>query len=205
MDKASGAADTRIGRRVMLKAGAALAAVGPAVLHGGHAEAQPSASRATARFAYVGAFTTPERKGHGGGINVYRVDPASGAWMHEQLLEIANPSFLTLDRAQRFLYSVHADLEEVSAYAIDKQNGHITALDRQSCGGVIIDFFVDPAMRRHGIGRRLIEAVAKEARAGGSIELVWAVYRANGLAYAFYESLGAEHITDLTLMRLRLK
>jgi GNAT superfamily N-acetyltransferase len=77
--------------------------------------------------------------------------------------------------------------------------------DRSAPITMLIDFFVDPAMRRHGIGRRLIEAVAKEARAGGSIELVWAVYRANGLAYAFYESLGAEHITDLTLMRLRLK
>src|ERR1700746_2429487 len=51
------------------------------------------------------------------------------------LLEIVNPSFLTLDRAQRFIYSVRADLDEVSAYAIDKQNGHITALTRQSCGG----------------------------------------------------------------------
>jgi len=61
--------------------------------------------------------------------------PTSGAWNHEQLLEIANPTFQTLDRAQRFLYSVHADLEEVSAYAIDKRNGRITALNRQSCGG----------------------------------------------------------------------
>ena len=86
-------------------------------------------------FAYVGAFTTPERKGHGGGINVFRVDPASGAWTHEQLLEVANPSFLTLDRTKRFLYSVHADLDEVSAYAIDTQTRHITALNRQSCGG----------------------------------------------------------------------
>src|SRR5262249_36862074 len=77
----------------------------PGAIAGGHAEAQPRANRTTALFAYVGAFTTPERKGHGGGINVYRVDPTSGAWSHEQLLEIANPSFLTLDRAQRFLYS----------------------------------------------------------------------------------------------------
>ena len=136
MDKAStAAADKRIDRRIVLKAGAALTVAGAAVLRGGHAEAQPQANRASALFAYVGAFTTPERKGHGGGINVYRVDPASGAWTHEQLLEIVNPSFLTLDRAQRFLYSIHADLEEVSAYAIDKQSGHITALNRQSCGG----------------------------------------------------------------------
>src|SRR6516165_7525610 len=129
MAKASPATDKCINRRTVLKGGAALAAAVPALLRGGHAEAQPRANRTTAIFAYVGAFTTPERKGHGGGINVYRVDPTSGAWSHEQLLEIANPSFLTLDRAQRFLYSVHADLEEVSAYAIDKQNGRITALN----------------------------------------------------------------------------
>jgi 6-phosphogluconolactonase len=143
MAKASPAADKCINRRIALKAGAALAAAGPALLRGGHAEAQPRAL-----FAYVGAFTTPERKGHGGGINVYRVDPASGAWTHEQLLEIANPSFLTLDRSQRFLYSVHADLEDVSAYAIDKQNGHITALNRQSCGGKNgVHLSIDPTGR----------------------------------------------------------
>jgi len=148
MDKASTAADKRIDRRIVLKAGAALAAAGPAVMRGGHAEAQPRANRETALIAYVGAFTTPERKGHGGGINVYRVDPTSGAWTHEQLLELVNPSFLTLDRAQRFLYSVHADLDEVSAYAIDKQNGRITALNRQSCGGKNpVHLSVDPAGR----------------------------------------------------------
>jgi len=134
MDRASAAAGKRIDRRTLLQAGATLAMAGP-LLRGAHVQAQPRTDRATALFAYVGAFTTPERKGHGGGINVYRVDPASDAWSHEQLLEIVNPSFLTLDRAQRFLYSVHADLDEVSAYAIDKQTGHITALNRQSCGG----------------------------------------------------------------------
>jgi hypothetical protein len=60
MDKAPTAADQRIARRIVLGAGAALAAAGPALLRGGHAEAQP-ANRATALFAYVGAFTTPER------------------------------------------------------------------------------------------------------------------------------------------------
>jgi 6-phosphogluconolactonase len=146
MAKASPAADKCIDRRSVLKAGAALAAAGPALLRGGHAEAQ--ANPATALRAYVGAFTTPDRKGHGGGINVYRVDPTSGAWTHEQLLEAVNPSFLTLDREQRFLYSVHADLEEVSAYAIDKQSGRITALNRQSCGGKnAVHLSIDPTGR----------------------------------------------------------
>jgi len=148
MAKASAAADKRINRRSILKAGAALAATGPALLREGHAEAQPQANPVRALFAYVGAFTTPERKGHGGGINVYRVDPTSGAWTHEQLLEVVNPSFLTLDQAQRFLYAVHADLEEVSAYAIDKQNGRITALNKQSCGGKNpVHLSIDPTGR----------------------------------------------------------
>src|SRR5215469_9644366 len=108
MAKASAAVDKRINRRSILKAGAALAATGPALLRGGHAEAQPQSNPVRPSIAYV------------------------GAWTHEQLLEVVNPSFLTLDQAQRFLYAVHADLEEVSAYVIDKQNGRITALNKQS-------------------------------------------------------------------------
>jgi 6-phosphogluconolactonase len=97
-------------RRVVLKAGAALAATGAAQPGPTPAEAQPRAERAPALTAYVGAFTTPKRRGHGAGVNIYRVDPSSGVWTHQQLLEVVNPSFLTLDRAQRFLYSAHADM-----------------------------------------------------------------------------------------------
>jgi hypothetical protein len=79
MAEASPVADRLIDRRIVLQAAAAMTVAAPAILRGGHAEAQPRAGGATALFAYVGAFTTPERKGHGGGINVYRVDPA-GAW-----------------------------------------------------------------------------------------------------------------------------
>jgi len=178
MAKASPAADKSINRRIVLKAGAALAAAGPALLRRGHAETQPQANRAGALFAYVGAFTTPERKGHGGGINVYRVDPSSGAWTHEQLLEIVNPSFLTLDRAQRFLYAVHADLEEVSAYSIDKQNGRITALNRQSCGGKNpVHLSIDPTGRwivtaNYGAGTVGVVPIEKDGSLGPRSDLV---------------------------------
>ena len=57
-------------------------------------------------FAYVGCYTTPERNGQGKGINVYRVDPRSGAFKHVQLLGgLENPSFLAVDKTGRFLYS----------------------------------------------------------------------------------------------------
>ncbi|WP_407176621.1 lactonase family protein [Bradyrhizobium sp. STM 3562] len=170
--------DKRINRRIILKAGTALAAAGPALLRRGHAEAQPRADRKTALFAYVGAFTTAERKGHGGGINVYRVDPTSGVWTHEQLLETVNPSFLTLDRAQRFLYAVHADLDEVSAYAIDKQSGRITALNRQSCGGKNpVHLSIDPTGRwivtaNYGAGSVGVVPIEKDGSLGPRSDLV---------------------------------
>ena len=97
---------------------------------------------------------------------------------HEQLLEIVNPSFLTLDRAQRFLYSVHADLDEVSAYAIDKQTGRITALNRQSCGGKNpVHLSIDPTGRwiitaNYGAGSVGVVPIEKDGTLGSRADLV---------------------------------
>ena len=87
-------------------------------------------------FAYVGCYTTPERDGRGKGINVYRVDRRTGAFRHVQLLEgLENPSFLAVDRTGRFLYSVHGDRSDVTAYAIDPGSGHLRVIGRQPTGG----------------------------------------------------------------------
>ena len=89
-----------------------------------------------AMLAYVGCRTTKERNARGEGINVYRVDPATGAWTHVQLLkDLVNPSYLAFDTKQRFLYSVHGDGDEVSAFSIDKDTGEIAFLNQRSCGG----------------------------------------------------------------------
>jgi 6-phosphogluconolactonase (cycloisomerase 2 family) len=87
-------------------------------------------------LAYVGGYTARERNGRGEGVNVYRVDPGSGAWSHLQLLpDIANPSWLTLDRPGRFLYAAHGDGTEATAYAIDPASGRLRVLGRQPTGG----------------------------------------------------------------------
>ena len=53
-------------------------------------------------FAYVGGYTTADRDGRGDGINVFRVDPASGAWTHIQRVGgLENPSLFTLTRDGR--------------------------------------------------------------------------------------------------------
>jgi 6-phosphogluconolactonase len=89
-----------------------------------------------ARFAYVGCRTTKERNARGEGIGVYRVDSIRGEWTPVQLLkDLVNPSFLAFDRSQRFLYAVHGDMSEVSAFGISPESGELTFLNRQSTEG----------------------------------------------------------------------
>ena len=174
----------RIRRRVLLQNAAALAAIGPAALAAADAGAQPRTNMPQAKprsagtmFAYVGAFTTPERKGHGDGLHVYRMDPASGIWTHVQQVPLVNPSFLAVDRDQRFLYSVHADLDEVSAYTIDKASGQLTPLNRQSCGGKNpVYLSIDPGNRfivtaNYGAGSVGVVPIEQDGSLGARTDL----------------------------------
>jgi 6-phosphogluconolactonase len=87
-------------------------------------------------FAYVGSFTTAQRKARGDGIHVYRVDPATGAWTHVQHVgDLLNPSYLALSRDQRVLYSVHGDGDYASAFALDPKSGEAKFLGRAATGG----------------------------------------------------------------------
>ena len=64
--------------------------------------------------------------------------PDSGAWSRVQLLaDVPNPSFLTVDRAQRFLYCVHGGntYRAVSAFAIEPETGQLTFLNTEDSGG----------------------------------------------------------------------
>jgi 6-phosphogluconolactonase (cycloisomerase 2 family) len=111
--------------------------------------ASMASSAAVPSFAYVGCYTTKERNGRGEGINVYRIDPASGSWTHVQLLkDVVNPSWLTFDQRRRFLYSAHGDGGEATAYQIDEPSGRLTVLNRQATSGKNgVRLAVDPANR----------------------------------------------------------
>jgi 6-phosphogluconolactonase len=120
-------------RREFLARGSGLiAAAATASLLSGAANAQ------TPRpiFAYVGCYTTERRNGHGRGIGVFQVDPATATWTQVQMVDgIVNPSFLCFDREQKFLYSVHGDMDYVSAFAIDPVSGKLTPLNQETSGG----------------------------------------------------------------------
>src|SRR2546427_1482721 len=118
-------------RREFLAGSASLMAVAAA---GGCASM--TSSRPLPKFAYVGCYTTKQRNGRGEGITVHRIDAASGAWTQLQLVKTAdNPSWLTFDRNQRFLYSAHGDGEVVTAFRVDEATGQLSALGTQDAKG----------------------------------------------------------------------
>src|SRR6266852_2570708 len=104
------------------------------------AQAAPAAAQTPlgtpSMYAYVGSFTTAQRKARGDGIHIYRTDPATGAWTHIQHIgDLVNPSYLALSRDQRFLYSVHGDEDYATAFALDPATGQAKVLNRAATGG----------------------------------------------------------------------
>jgi 6-phosphogluconolactonase len=114
-------------RRTLIQTGAALL---PAF------DAAAQAQGKGAVYAYTGCYTAARRYGRGDGIHVYRVDPETAAWTHVQKVgDIVNPSFLTMRRDQRFLYSVHGDETYVTAFAVDRGTGNLKLLGRAEADG----------------------------------------------------------------------
>jgi 6-phosphogluconolactonase len=106
-------------------------------------------SEPSAYVAYVGSRTTRERNARGDGINVYRAVAQTGQWTHVQLISgLANPSYLAFDRSRHFLYAVHGDLTDISAFSIDPGTGKLTHLNSVSTFGKNpVHLAIDPTNR----------------------------------------------------------
>jgi 6-phosphogluconolactonase len=100
-------------------------------------------------FAYVGSRTTRERNARGDGINVYREDAATGRWTHLQLVSgLANPSYLAFDRDRQFLYAVHGDLSDISAFRIEPATGKLVFINSAGTfGNNPVHLAIDPGNR----------------------------------------------------------
>ena len=64
------------------------------------------------------------------------------------------------------------------------------------------DIYVRPSMRKMGIGRSLLTAVARIAKERGCGRLEWACLDWNEPSINFYRSLGAKPLTAWTIFRL---
>jgi ribosomal protein S18 acetylase RimI-like enzyme len=69
---------------------------------------------------------------------------------------------------------------------------------------ILYDLFVDPAARQRGVGRRLMEAAAEEARRRGAVSLVLSTAKTNHRAQRLYESLGWVRDEEFYEYNLRL-
>ena len=98
--------------------------------------APAGATGSTKGLAFVGSFTTAERKARGTGIDAYRIDPRSRAWtLADHVGDIINPSFLHADPVRNVLYVAHGDAAFASAFAVDPATGKLRALGRVATGG----------------------------------------------------------------------
>ena len=68
----------------------------------------------------------------------------------------------------------------------------------------ISDLFVDDSVRRGGLGRALFARLLRRARVLSCHEVAWEVWKSNLAAYNFYRSLSAQHVDDVTVMRIQL-
>lgn len=86
--------------------------------------------------------------------------------------------------------------------------GFVTAsptYDSERAAGcfIVVDLYVAPAARRHGLGRALMAALAAEARRQGAGCLWWGVDDGDDEAFAFYRAIGAraqEHFTGMIII-----
>lgn len=66
------------------------------------------------------------------------------------------------------------------------------------------DLFVDPSVRRQGIGRRLVDTVRQDAVDAGALRLSLQAERSNVAALALYSQCGFTAHSDLTTLGLNL-
>jgi 6-phosphogluconolactonase len=134
-------------------------------------------------FAYIGCRTSRERNAKGDGISVWRI-AADGAWGRIQLVrDLVNPSWLAFDRSRRFLYTVHGDGSEASAFRIDPATGELAFLNRVTTGGRNpVHLMADPTNRFMVVANHIVAGevksglatlpIAADGRLGAPVDVV---------------------------------
>jgi 6-phosphogluconolactonase (cycloisomerase 2 family) len=134
---------TKVSRRGFLTATtlAAASTAFPAIAQ------KPATPASRPLLAYVGSYSSPQgpegSKGYGQGIYLFEMDRDSGTLTPCGVFANgANPSWLALNPARTHLYAANetttyqvANSGSVSAYAIDRSNGHLTLINTVSSAG----------------------------------------------------------------------
>lgn len=157
-----------ISRRTLLRS----AVTGPALLGARQGLAQGIGKPI---LAYVGTYSSPQgpegSKGNGQGIYLFQMDSSTGKLSPREVFpDESNPSWLAIDRSGTHLYAANetetfqgSNSGSVSAFAIDRSNGHLKSLNTVSSQGA------GPAhLSVHPSGRYVLTA----NYAGGTIAVI---------------------------------
>jgi 6-phosphogluconolactonase len=130
-------------------------------------------------YAYVGSRTTRERNARGDGISIFTVDTERGTLgLVDVVGDLVNPSFLALSRSGDFLYAVHGDESEVSAFKIDRDTGLLSFVNRESTQGKNpVHLALDPTGRwlvvsNHIGGSLAVLPIQADGSLGALVQLV---------------------------------
>ena len=130
-------------------------------------------------YAYVGSRTTRERNARGDGISIFKVDSANGTLEPIDIVKnLVNPSFLALSADGEFLYTVHGDESEATAFRVDRRTGLLSFINRQSTQGKNpVHLALDPTSRflvvsNHIGGSLAVLPVNADGSLGASTQLV---------------------------------
>lgn len=134
----------------------------------------------------------------------YEHEPASALATAEDLLrdgfpESGSPRFHALIAEWREAEAAEIDEPRPAGFALYFYN---YSTWRGHTGIWVEDLFVRPALRGKGIGKALLTRVAQIAVAEGCPRLEWSVLDWNTPAVDFYRSLGAESMSEWTIMRV---
>jgi len=125
---------------------------------------------------------------------------------YEQLMDEAEPSAHRLrehlqEDAQPRCEALLAETDDGAAVGFALFYRHYSTF-LTNFGLYLEDLFVRPTYRGEGIGFALLQHVAKIAEDRGCRRMDWAVLDWNEPAIDFYQEIGAESLSDWTMMRL---
>lgn len=121
--------------------------------------------------------------------------------------KLADEVVATEESLRRSLFGARPDAEVVIAYVDDEPAGFALFFHNYSTflgqrGLYLEDLFVKPAFRGHGVGRRLLQHLARLAVERGCGRFEWSVLDWNQPAISFYQSIGAIPMDEWVRYRL---
>ena len=120
---------------------------------------------------------------------------------------LAHEVIATEERIRTTLFGERRYAEIVIAECAGKPAGFALFFHNYSTflakpGIYLEDLFVDPAFRQHGVGRALLQHLARLTVERGCGRLEWAALNWNRLAIDFYLNLGAVQMSEWNVYRL---